>query len=333
MERRCYNNAAMEAEVQPAERLRMVFFGTPDFGAIVLSRLVAAGYRPKLVVTQPDRPTGRSGKPQPPPVKQVALRHGLPVFQPQTLRSPEAVDVIRQAEPDIIVLAAFGLIVPPEILRIPPFGCLNVHPSLLPRHRGATPLQTAIAQGDDETGVTIMLMDEGVDTGPILAQVPVKILPTDTAESLGARLADVGASLLIDTIPRWCRGEIVPLPQDESLATRTARLRKEDGLLDWTRPAVELERLVRAYTPWPSAYCYWEGRMVKILEAAVVEDGDRSQGLGRVIRWAGYPAVVTGKGLLVLRKLQLEGRRPADGQEFLRGHLELIGARLVGRER
>jgi methionyl-tRNA formyltransferase len=317
---------------QPLNKLRTVFFGTPEFGAIVLGRLIEAGYRPVLVVTQPDRPVGRSGTPQLPPVKRVALQHGLQVFQPATLKSPDAVEHIRSSAPDIIVLAAFGLIVPVEILKIPPFGCLNVHPSLLPRHRGPTPIQTAIAQGDEVTGVTIMLMDEGIDTGPILRQASLPISPTDTCESLTKKLADLGARLLIETLPLWYRGLIVPQPQDNSMATKTGRLRKEDGLIDWKRPAVEIERMVRAYYPWPSAYCYWGGRLLKVLQAAVVEEPYPGAPPGTVVVHDGYPAVTTGRGLLVLLKVQLEGKRPTDGRDFLIGHPDLAGTRLTDKE-
>lgn len=177
-----------------------------------------------------------------------------------------------------------------------------------------------------------MLMDEGIDTGPILAQAHLAILPTDTAETLSVKLAELGARLLIETIPRWCQGQIVPRPQDDSAATKTARLRKEDGLLNWIRPAVELERLVRAYTPWPSAYCHWDNKLLKILEAKVVIDHPPTASPGSVVVYNGYPAVGTGNGLLVLLRVQLEGRRPVDGRDFLRGHPNIVGVQLTEKE-
>ncbi len=315
---------------QPVNKPRIVFFGTPEFGAIILRALIQATYRPVLVVTQPDRPRGRSGTPQPSPVKTVALESDIPVFQPTSLRRAEAVETIRQAGPELIVLAAFGLIIPPEILSIPRCGCINVHPSLLPRHRGPTPVQAAILAGDEVTGVTIMLMDEGLDTGPILTQRMVPILAHDTAGTLSEKLAGVGADLLLETIPCWCSGELRPTPQDTAKATVSLRLRKEDGLIDWSRPAAEIERMIRAYQPWPSAYCFWDGKLLKILEASA-EDAQASDAhFGQVIVLGDCPAVVTGRGLLALRKVQLEGRKPTDGSSFLKGHRALLGSILQG---
>ncbi len=308
-----------------SDRPRVIFMGTPEFAVPTLAMLVEEGYELVAVVTQPDRPAGRGRELTPSPVKRYALAHGLPVLQPETLRPPETVAELAALRPDVIVVAAFGMILRPAVLAIPPKGCLNVHASLLPRHRGASPISAAILAGDPVTGVTIMLMDEGMDTGPILAQATTEIRPDDTAGTLGERLARQGADLLAATLPMWLAGEIHPQPQPAEGATVCRPLRKEQGQIEWMRPAVEIERMVRAYQPWPGAFTFWRGQRLKILRSRAVE-GVAEPGV--VIPWGEGAAVGTGEGLLALDEVQLAGRRAVRIAEFLRGQQGILGARL-----
>jgi len=307
--------------------MRIVFMGTPEFAVPILAALLAAGHEIAAVYTQPDRPAGRKKRLTPPPVKDFALGQGLTVYQPASLRSAEEVERLRALAPEVICVAAFGQILRRTVLEIPPLGCLNVHASLLPKLRGASPIAAAIANGEDRTGVTIMLMDQGMDTGPILAQEEIAILPEDTAETLGARLAEVGARLLVETLPRWARGEIQPRPQDDAQATYCRPLTKEDGRIDWSLPAEVLWRQVRAYQPWPGSYTYWQGRMLKVLQASVVADRPVGVSPGQVyLAERRQLAVGAGQGALLVQRLQPEGRRPMTGAEFLAGHPEIVGA-------
>ncbi len=315
--------------------LRIAFMGTPDFAVPFLQQLVADGYRIVGVYTQPDRPAGRSGAPAPSPVKRAALQHNLPVYQPRSLRRPEEQQRLRRdLAPDIIILAAYGLILPQAVLDIPRYGGLNVHPSLLPRHRGPAPVVGALLAGDAETGVSMMLMDAGMDTGMVLAQRRIPIMPDDTTPTLTARLIDLGRGLLSQTIPLWVGGDITPQPQDDSKATYTKLLTKEDGVIDWSLSAVEIERRVRAYQPWPGSYTTWKGRQIKVLEAEALPDTGTPGEPGRVVPVSGEPlaaAVQTGSGLLQLLRVQLEGRRAMSTDEFLRGSRDFVGSRLGGK--
>lgn len=304
---------------------RLVFMGTPEF-AVPSLRALAAHYEVALVVTQPDRPAGRSRAPRPPAVKVAAQVLGLPIYQPDTLRGPEALARLEAAQPEVIVVAAYGEILRRSVLSLPPKGCVNVHASLLPRHRGAAPVAAAILAGDRVTGVTIMLMDEGMDTGPILAQAEEPIRADDTAGALTARLAELGARCLLATLPRWLAGEIEPRPQEGSQATYAPRVTKEDGLIDWSEPAEVIERRVRAFDPWPGAYTYWHGRRLRIVRAAVVAGWCGGEEPGTVLDTAQGPAVATGGGALLLRELQLEGRCCVGCAEFLRGQRGFIGS-------
>jgi methionyl-tRNA formyltransferase len=303
--------------------MRVIFMGTPEFAVPTLAML-ADCYEVVGVYTRPDKPAGRGQELVRSPVKEFALARGLPLYQPTTLRKPEAASVLRALQPDVIVVAAFGLILPPEVLAIPPYGCLNVHASLLPRWRGAAPVAAAILAGDAETGCTIMRMDAGIDTGPILAQAALPIAPDDTTGSLTARLAHLGAELLAVTLPRWVAGEISPRPQDDARATYAPVIRKEEGRLHWARPADHLARQVRAYQPWPGAYTTWNGLWLKVLWAHAEEA--KSPGPGRVVSWGEGAAVGTGAGLLVLDKVQLAGRRPMPIADFLRGARGFVGS-------
>lgn len=295
--------------------------GSPDFAVPALRALVEGKYPVVGVITQPDRPAGRGNALTPPPVKVAALELGLEVYQPEKLRAPEAMQQLRAWNPDLIVVAAFGQILRPEVLTLPRWGCVNIHASLLPRHRGAAPIQAAILAGDTETGITIMLMDEGIDTGPTLSQRSIEILPTDTGGSLFEKLSVMGGELLLETLPRYLSGELVPQPQPAEGATYAPMLKKDDGLLDFTRPAAELERKIRAFQPWPSAFMRWQGAPLKIHKARVRGEtgiqGDREA--GKLVIVEGLPAVMTGDDVLVFDELQPPGKGKMPGKAFLAG--------------
>jgi len=289
---------------------RIVFMGSPEFALPTLTAL-ARNFNVVGVVTQPDRPAGRGRNLTPPPVKELAAELDLPVIQPARLSAPEAMRQLQLWAPELIVVAAFGQILRPAVLDLPKYGCINVHASLLPRWRGAAPIQAAILHGDETTGVTIMLMDPGVDTGSILSQRAVRILEDDTAGSLSTRLAVVGAELLTETLPRYLSGELQPQPQDERQATYAPMLKKAAGELDFNQPAEQLARQVRAFHPWPGAYMFWQGQRLKIHQAHAAPGG--------------LPAVGAVNGVLVLDKLQPAGKKPMPGDVFLRGARGWIG--------
>ena len=306
---------------------KVLFMGTPDFAVPILQALIESPeYDVVAVATRVDKPAGRGRKLRPSPVKEVAQADGIPVFQPRSLRKdPDAVLALAETGPDVIVVAAYGLILPKSVLEIPPYGCINVHASLLPRWRGAAPVAAAILAGDEVTGITIMLMDEGMDTGPLLAQVEEPILPTDTAGSLSTRLAGLGARLLLDTLPRWIAGGVEPEPQDDAAATYAPRIKKEQGRIVWEKPAELLEREVRAYQPWPGSFTTWQGRRLKVLEAAVDHDGAPQAQPGTVLEADRGVGVATGDGVLLLRRVQLAGKKPVDIESFLRGQRGFVG--------
>jgi methionyl-tRNA formyltransferase len=309
----------------PRDPWRIVFMGTPEFAVPALEALVAADdVVVAAAVTQPDRATGRGQRVAATPIKAVALRHAIAVHQPETLRDPRIREELGRLVPDLIVVAAYGKLLPRAILNLPAQGCVNVHASLLPRHRGAAPVQWALLEGDATTGVTIMRMNEGLDEGDILLQRTEPILATDTATALGTRLAHLGARTLLETIRGLKEGSIVPRPQDPSQATLAPRIRKEMGRVDWCEPAHFLERKVRAFQPWPTAYTSLCGRQLKILKAAVratvpPPEGRRAPGMVVEIASDGI-AVATGDGILVLRMVQLEGKKALSAADFLRGH-------------
>lgn len=311
---------------------RVIFMGTPAFAVPSLAALIEAKYEIIAVVTQPDAPAGRGRQLKPSPVKMLAQQHRLPVLQPASLKPPEVVEALRALEPDVIVVAAFGQILRQNVLDLPKHHCINVHASLLPRWRGASPISAAIAAGDAITGVTIMLMEAGLDSGPILAQREEPIHPDDTTGTLTERLARVGAELLIETLPKWLAGEITPKKQDQSLVTLAGRLKKEDGKLDWSRSAAELERHVRAMSPWPSAFTTWQGQQLKVLRAelAVLEQKNKLPN-GAVLIDHNHIHVQCGDGgMLRLIEVQLEGKRAMDAGAFARGHPNLAGSVLGG---
>ena len=318
-------------EGMAGNRLKVVFMGTPGFAAPVLSALLDAGHEVAGVYTRPDRRGGRGRRLLSPAMKSFAEERGIPVFQPPSLRGGgEERRRLAALRPDVVVVAAYGLLLPRSVLDVPPLHCLNIHPSLLPRHRGPSPVVAAIMEGDEETGVTVMMLDEGMDTGPIVAQRRTGIGDEETAEALTARLFRMGAELLVGTLPAWARGEAAPRPQEETLATVTSRLSREDGRIDWSLPAERTARQVRAYHPWPGAYTTWEGRSLKVIEAAARQPGGGGEA-GRVVsQGRGRMGVVTGDGVLELIRVQLEGRSAVDASGFLAGHPGVVGL-VLGR--
>ena len=307
--------------------LSIVFFGTAELACASLEALAAApDFQVVAVVTQPDKPRGRDLRLQPSAVKATALRLGLPVLQPKRAREESFIAEVRGLSPDLSVVVAYGQILPQSLLDVPKHGSLNVHTSLLPKHRGAAPIQWAILEGDSETGVTIMKMDAGLDTGPILAERRTPISQEDTSQTLHDRLARIGAQLLVDTIPRWVRGEITPRAQPEG-ATYARKIEKTDGLIQWEEPAELIARKLRAFTPWPGAYTFLDAngtrRMIKVLEASA--DG-LSGSPGSVISATRDGIVVAaGAGSLRITVLQPEGKKRMTAQEYLAGHALCAG--------
>lgn len=308
--------------------MRVVFVGSPEFAVPSLKHLVLNGYDVVAVYTQPNRPAGRGRTVVAPPVKEVAVRQRLPVFQPDSLRSAEAVAQLAALKPDVIVVCAFGQILPQSVLDIPPYQCVNVHFSLLPRHRGAAPVAAAILAGDEFTGVSIQLVRKKLDAGPILARAAIPISSPDNTGTLTGKLSLVGAYLLLEALSGWRRGEITPRPQNEDGATYFGQISKEAGEIDWNLPAVAIWRRMRAFYPWPGCYTTWRGKQLKILEAAVLP-GEKVKEAGRVMALPGHEAglgIGTGEGVLGVLRVQLEGKKAMSGAEFLRGQRDLIGA-------
>ena len=295
--------------------------GSPDFAVPSLRRLVQ-DFTVSGVVTQPDRPSGRGKRITPPPVKIAADELGIPCIQPHRLSQTEAMSQLAVWNPDVIVVAAFGQILRPAVLGMPPKGCINVHASLLPRWRGAAPIQAAILNGDAETGISIMRMDEGIDTGGVISQRAINIDNDITTETLSNQLADLGADLLGETLPAYLSGVQIPQTQDDRYATYAPMLHKEDGLLDFTKPADLLARQVRAFFPWPGTYTTWQGLVLKVTRAhaAMLFDSTTERlAAGSTIRVKQMPGVVTSQGILILDQVQLAGKKIANGSDFLRG--------------
>ena len=312
--------------------MRIIFMGSPEFAVPSLEQLVLNRYRVAAVYTQPDRPAGRGRALVPPPVKVAALKMGLRVMQPESIRTEAAVAQMAEFKPDVIIVCAYGQILTQALLDIPPLQCVNIHFSLLPRHRGASPVMAAILAGDEFAGVSIQLVRKKLDTGPVLARAEIPVALQDNTGTLTAKLALVGANLLTDALTGWLRGEITPRPQDDSLATYFSQIKKEDGEIDWALPAITIGRRVRAFNPWPGCYTAWRGKQLKIIEAEALPK-DSSPGAGKVIVLTGRgdgPGIGTGEGVLRVLKLQLEGRRAVTAAEFLRGQRDFIGGKLPG---
>lgn len=304
--------------------MRVIFCGTAAF-AVPSLRALAQHHDVVLVVTQQDRRAGRGRRTRMPLVKEAARDYGIPVAQPRSLRRSSVVAELAGHAPEAIIVAAYGKIIPPAILALPPHGCLNVHASLLPRHRGASPVSATILAGDRETGVTIMRMDEGLDTGPILSQRRLRLTGTETTAELTRTLADIGAELLVPTLADWAGARIEPLAQDDGKATYAPLLSKEDGMVQWSQDAAAICRLVRAMHPWPGAVTMWEDRQMKIL-AARAETCRGASPPGTVIERGKELAVAAGSGCVVLEEVQLAGKRATPGDAFLRGYGAIMGA-------
>ena len=323
--------------------MKIIFMGTPDFAASALEKIVEAGHEITLVVTQPDKPKGRSGELQVSDVKACALKHGFPVFQPERIKLPENVAYLKNYEADIYVVAAFGQILSQEILDIPKFGCVNIHASLLPKYRGAAPIQQAIIDGEKTTGVTIMQMAAGMDTGDILLQREIPIDDNETGGGLFDKLSELGAELIAEALPKIERGELTPVPQDEKLATKCGKLSKNMGKIDFNKSAVTIRNLVRGLNPWPSAYTRLDGKMLKIWSADAIDDKNVKEIAGNVealknaapgtVSFVTKDAVgvATGKGTLVLKEVQLEGKKRMLVKDFLLGNKVEIGTSFLAR--
>jgi methionyl-tRNA formyltransferase len=307
--------------------LRVVFMGSPEFAVPPLEQLVLNQYQVVGVYTQPDKPSGRGRSLSPPPVKLAAKSLGLKVVQPPSLKEAGVVKELAQFRPDVIVVAAFGQILPRSVLDIPRLGAVNVHPSLLPRFRGASPVAAAILAGDEFSGVSIMLMDEGMDTGPVLARAQLPVSAADTTGSLTTKLSVVGARLLLEALCHYLKGELTPEPQNEAEATYSSPITKEEGEIDWHLPALDIWRRVRAFHPWPGCYTRWRGKKLDIIEALPLS-GEKTFKVGEVVALTSSEAfgVSTGEGILGVSWVQLEGKRVMSAAEFLRGQRELIGA-------
>jgi methionyl-tRNA formyltransferase len=304
----------------------IVFMGTPRFAVPSLHALMAGPYR-ITVVTQPDRPAGRGSKITPPPVKVAAQEYGATVLQPESLKDPDFRAHLASLTPALTVLVAYGEYLAPALLDLPTHGSINLHPSLLPRWRGSTPMQSPILAGDTETGVTIIKMDRGLDTGDILAQRSTPLGPEETHPELAERLSVMGAELLAETVPLWLRGEITPQPQDHSQATLTHTLKREDGLIDWSLSAEEIARRVRGLQPWPGTYTQWDGRLLKILRARALE-GEGEVAPGLVSRVPEGFTVGTGEGQLLVLEAQMEGKPPVEARALLNGYPQIDGSTL-----
>lgn len=307
--------------------MRVIFMGTPGFAVPSLECLVLNQYQVVDVYTQPDRIAGRGRSLVSSPVKRAAIKWKLPVVQPVSFREKEAVAQLAGFQPDVIVVAAFGQILPQSVLNIPANGCINIHPSLLPKFRGASPAAAAILAGSEFTGVSIMLLDKGLDTGPVLARAQIPIAASDTTGSLTGKLSLIASQLLLEALPCWLRGELTPQPQNEAEATYCGTISKGEGEIDWHLSAADIWRRVRAFNPWPGCYTRWQGRQLKIIEAVPLP-GASTHEAGQVVALKQERAVFgvsTGDGVLGILRVQLEGKRAMSAAEFLRGQRQFIG--------
>ena len=311
--------------------MKIIFVGTPRFSEIILQKLIEADYRPVLVITETDKPAGRDNKIQAPEVKLLAKKENIPVLQPEKIKDCEK--QLKLLEPDLIILASYGQIIPKNILDIPRLGAINVHPSLLPKYRGASPVQAAILNGDKETGATIYQMDEKMDHGPILIKDTFPLRGDETTDRLKEELADFGAGLLLEILPIIEKEEANALPQSEEQATYAKILKKEDGHIDWKKPAVEIERQIRAFHPWPASFTFWKKDGTNMLRLKVVRaeakdlPNDQNYPFGKAVASPENELLVlSGAGFLKILELQLEGKNPMGAEDFLKGHKDIIGA-------
>ncbi|MBA7710943.1 Methionyl-tRNA formyltransferase [subsurface metagenome] len=324
----CYKNFLVLRFSHRRHNLRVVFMGSPEFAVPSLERLILNQYQVVAVYTQPDKPAGRGRSLVATPVKRAAIASKLPVVQPASLKKAETVTQLTDFHPDVMVIAALGQILPQSVLDLPRYGCINIHPSLLPKFRGASPIASAILAGEEFTGVSLMLMDKGLDTGPILGRAQISISPQDTTGSLTAKLSLIAAQLLLEVLPCWVKGEIEPQSQNEAEATYSAQISKGEGEIDWHLSAVDIWRRVRAFQPWPGCYTSWQGKRLEIIEAVPLP-GEETLEAGRVValnRESVAFGVCAGNGVLGVSKVQLEGKRVMPADEFLRGQRQFIGA-------
>lgn len=310
---------------------RIVFMGTPEFSVPSLEALINGKYNVVAVLTQPDKKAGRGLKNIASPAKEKAILYGIEVIQPENLKDIAVHEKLRKLAPDLIIVAAYGRIIPPEILNLPELGCINVHPSLLPFYRGSSPIASAIINGDSVTGVSIMLLDTGMDSGPVVSQREVPISEDDTTGSLTNALSDVGAQLLAETLPLWIEGKIKEKPQDEELASYTATINKNDGEINWKLSANEIWRRVRAFYPWPRCYTWWKGKRLELNEVIPLPAQKNGQP-GRVIALREsnreYVGIETGEGILGILRVKLEGKREMPAEDFIRGQRDFIGSNI-----
>lgn len=303
--------------------------GTPIFTVPVLAALLEGRHEIVGIISRPDRPIGRGQKVSAHPVKRYAVDHNLRIFQPSSLKSEEAQRQISKLKPNIIIVAAYGKYIPNTILDIPQYGCLNIHPSLLPKYRGPSPVSTAILSGDDTTGVTVMKITDMMDAGPVVASREMAIEADDTTENLTQRLFEMGAELLIDTLPDWASGKITAEQQQSALVTTTRLLTRQDGKIDWAEPADLIARKVRAYHPWPGSYTTLKGKLLKIITAHTQNSVELSVPPSNVLSPSeDILAVATAQGALIIDTLQIEGGKPTTAREFLLGHSDIIGTQL-----
>jgi len=306
------------------QEIKVIFVGTPDFAVPSLQSLIRnTDFKVEAVITQPDMPVGRKQTLTPPPVKTVAQECGIPVFQPQKIS--QIIDQIRNLQPDVIVVAAYSQIIPENILNIPKYGCVNVHASLLPKYRGASVIQAVILNGEKESGVTIMLMDKTLDTGPILSQTKIDLDENSTAEWLYEELAKLGGKILTNTLKGYVEGKIKPQEQDNSKSNYVGLLKKQDGLIDWNKSAVEIERFVRAMNPWPAAWTWVKGKQLKIIKVQHQPIEINVQKIGKTFSYNNGLAVQCGQDALIITALQIEGKKTMTSQEFLRGNQDFVG--------
>lgn len=306
-------------------KIRIIFIGTAEFGRPAFRALILD---PKLeiilAITQPDKPAGRNRTVISSPIKIMAEKNNLTVLQPEHIIDIK--EKIALLKPDLIITIAYAQLIPEVILNIPKYGCLNLHTSLLPKYRGSAIIQQAILNGDEQTGITVMKMDKGLDTGPILTQLPVKICPEDTAGTLYHRLSKLSADFLINTVKQYLAGKIIPTPQDSSQASYVKELTKSDGLIDWTKPSAELVRFIRAMSPWPVAWTWWQGKKIKIISTQLEPIEINSYRPGKTFKYNSGLAVQSGQNALIIKKLQLEGKTELKSEEFLRGQKDFIGS-------
>jgi methionyl-tRNA formyltransferase len=313
--------------------LRIVFMGSPEYAVFPLQQLISNGHEILAVYTRRDKPGGRGRLPLTTPIKTFALSCNLPVIEVATLKSQESIERLSHIKPDTIVVAAFGQILPPPVLEIPCFGCINIHPSLLPRYRGASPVAAAILAGDDFAGVSVMRMDAGLDSGPVFSRAQIPVLPQDTTGSLTTKLFRTGARVLLEVLAVLPRGKFLPEPQNPDQASYSAEIIKEEGKIDWTLTANDIWRRVRAYQPWPEAYTRWKGKQLKIIETIPLPAEEPVPQIGQVMvppssqnRPKAAFGVGTGQGILGVIKVQLEGKRVMTADEFVRGQRDFIGS-------